>query len=92
MTNLDWLPEFLSIPQLGNYKNGDEIDNSGLSGEALDKDKWVEEAWRSYVKGRVESDSGDGTVDGWASQYEYIHVMIFLPISLKEEGMPLLRY
>lgn len=86
LTNLDWLPEFLSFPQIGNYKNGDEIDNPGLSGEALDKDKWVEEAWRSYVKGRVESDSGDGTVDGWASQYRYIHVMIFLPISLKEEG------
>ncbi len=92
LTALNWLPEFLSVgaslPRDRSRKqaNGDDIEAFGTSTGSLAKDKWAEEAWQNYVRERVRIESESDTVEGWTSQYRYIHVMIFLPLSCKEDG------
>ncbi|MBT3467948.1 MAG: hypothetical protein HN996_12340 [Opitutae bacterium] len=93
LTAMNWLPDFLSvdaslpIPRSRKQANGDDVDTSETTiAVGMDEDRWVEDAWRNYVEKRVRTEPDSNTTDGWTSQYRYIHVMIFLPLSDQMKG------
>ena len=73
------------IPRERKQASGDDVGIAETSAVELDEDRWVKDAWQSYGEDRVRTESSNNAADGWASQYRYIHVMIFLPISCKTD-------